>query len=105
MKRNFFQAGAMVSLLCATVSAPTLALAGYRCDDPSATIEKRACAKAAEGNEALRRFVSRTRGIWNLYYYDYAQPGPPRASNAAATAQHAPAGAQAGRVAVAGKSR
>ena len=109
MKQNVIQAGAITSLLAAMACAPTLALADQRCDHPDGMIEKRACAKAAEGNDALRRFVSRTQGIWNLYYYDYAQPDPTHTPTTAAIAPHAPARAQAGvragNVAVAARSR
>jgi hypothetical protein len=109
MKRNFIEAGAMASLLAAMACAPTVALAHHRCDDPNGMVERRACAKAAEGNDALRRFVSRTQGIWNLYYYDYARPDATHTPTAAADAPHAPAGAQAGaqagNVALAARSR
>ena len=105
MKRNFIQAGAVVSLLAATAWAPTVALAQHKCDDPRGMIEKRACAKAAEGPDALRRFVSRTQGIWNLYYYDYARPDPTDTAALAAIAPQAPAAARAGNVVAAAQSR
>lgn len=105
MKRNFIQAGAAVSLLAATAWAPTVALAQHRCDDPKGMIETRACAKAAEGPDALRRFVSRTQGIWNLYYYDYAWPDPTDTATLAAIAPQAHAATRAGNVVVAAQSR
>lgn len=105
MKRNLIQTGALVSLLAATTCVPTVALAEPICDAPQGMIERRACAKAAEGNDALRRFVSRTQGIWNLYYYDYARPDPTDTTTPAAIAPHAPAAAQTGKIAVAAKSR
>ena len=105
MKRNFIEAGAIVSLLAATACAPTVALANQRCDDPNGMVARRACAKAAEGPDALRRFVSRTQGIWNLSYYDYARPDPTDTRSAAAVAPHAPKAAQAGNVALAARSR
>lgn len=56
-------------------SAPlTSARAAYRCDAPRVDGEARACAAAAQGPTELRRFVERTRGIYGLYYWDYAQP-------------------------------
>ncbi|MBU6485620.1 MAG: hypothetical protein KGL70_04705 [Betaproteobacteria bacterium] len=105
MKRNFIHAGAVVSLLSATACAPAVALADQRCDDPHGMIEKRACAKAAEGNDALRRFVSRTQGIWDLYYYDYARPDRSDGTAPVASAPQVPAVVQAGDVAVAARSR
>jgi hypothetical protein len=105
MKRNFIEAGALVSLLAAMACAPKVALADNRCDGPNGMIETRACAKAAEGNDALRRFVSRTQGIWNLYYYDYARADTSDTTTAAAVAPHASEAAQAGNVAVATRSR
>jgi hypothetical protein len=56
---------------------PTPALAGNRCDTPNGSIEQRACAKAAEGADALRRFVERTRTIYALNYFDYARGEDP----------------------------
>ncbi len=105
MKRNFVQAGAMVSLLAAMACAPTVALAQQKCDDPNGMIARRACAKAAEGPDALRRFVSRTQGIWNLYYYDYARPDSTDTATGAAIAPHAPAAGQRGNAAVAARSQ
>ena len=104
MKRNFIQAGAAVALLAAAVSTPTVALGHDKCDDPKGMIETRACAKAAQGPDALRRFVSRTQAIWHLYFYDYVQPDRTKAA-AAPAAPHATAAAQEGNVAVAAKSR
>jgi hypothetical protein len=60
------------ALIIAAGCAP--ALAAGRCDSPKDMIDQRACAKAAEGAEPLRRFVERTRMIYGLYYYDFA-PG------------------------------
>lgn len=64
-------AGLMVSAGIAFTATP--GLAASRCDHPSGMIDQRACAKAAEGSEALRRFVERTRMIYSLYFYDYAR--------------------------------
>ena len=105
MKRNVIQACVAVSLLASTAWVPTVALAQNRCDDPKGMVERRACAKAAEGPDALRHFVSRTQGIWNLYYYDYARPDPTDSPTPTAIAPHAPAAAQAGNVAVVARSR
>ena len=61
------------TLILATVAfAPLTAHAADRCASPSSSVDQRACAMAAAGPEALRRFIERTRGIYLLYYYDYA---------------------------------
>ena len=73
MKRCLIHTGAVVSLLATAAFAPTAALAQSKCDNPSGLIDQRACAKAAEGADALRNFVSRTRMVWGLYYWDYAR--------------------------------
>jgi hypothetical protein len=83
MKSRFFHCSA-VALLAAMAFAPTAALSEYKCDNPSSPIDKRACAKAAEGADALRNFVTRTRMIWHLDIWDYARPEQPSASTSAA---------------------
>ncbi|MGE5337289.1 MAG: hypothetical protein ACM3PU_05645 [Gemmatimonadota bacterium] len=80
MKRFLTQIGATTALLASATLIPTVALAQNRCDHPSGMIDKRACAKAAEGPDALRSFVSRTRMIWSLYYWDYAPRDEPTAA-------------------------
>ena len=52
--------------------APMTAHAENRCANPNGSVEQRACAMAAAGPETLRRFIERTRGLYLLYYYDYA---------------------------------
>ena len=76
MKRRPFPALA-VALVVAAAIVPAPALADHRCDAPRSTIDQRACAKAAEGPEPLRRFVERTRTIYALYYFDYARGDNP----------------------------
>lgn len=85
--------GVAVALVVAAAMVPAPALADHRCDAPRSTIDQRACAKAAEGPEALRRFVERTRTIYALYYFDYARgeapivaAAPVRVSDAATAA-------------------
>ena len=73
MKSRFFHCGA-IALLAAIAFAPTAALSEYKCDNPTSTIDKRVCAKAAEGADALRRFVTSTRMIWQLDIWDYVRP-------------------------------
>ena len=59
------------TLLLALIAA-SAAHAAPRCDAPRQPADRLACAKAAEGPDALRRFVTRTQGIYQLYYGDYA---------------------------------
>ena len=74
MKKRFHAlTGAATALLAAIAFAPTAANADYKCARPSGSIEQRACAMAAAGPDALRRFVERTRGIYGLYYWDFVQ--------------------------------
>jgi hypothetical protein len=75
MKRFHVPTGAATVLLAAIAFAPAAANADYKCANPSGSVEQRACAMAAAGPDTLRRFVERTRGIYSLYYWDYAQPG------------------------------
>lgn len=72
MNRFPVHAVASAALLAAMAFATTPGLAASRCDNPNGRIEQRACAKAAESAQALRRFVERTRMIYALYYYDFA---------------------------------
>jgi hypothetical protein len=72
MKRLSVHTSVVAALLAVIALVPTVSRAENRCDEPRSMIDQRACAKAAEGKDALRNFVSRTRMIWNLYYWDYA---------------------------------
>jgi len=83
MKRSITQAVAVGSMLSAIAFLPTAAIAEYKCDNALSTIDQRACAKAAEGPDALRSFVSRTKTIWDLYYWDYARRDEPGTAAAA----------------------
>jgi hypothetical protein len=71
MEHRFVRFSAVLSLLAAAAFSSPAALAQYKCDNPTRSIDKRACAKAAESPEALNRFIGRTRVIWNLYFPDY----------------------------------
>ena len=71
MKRIYVPTAVAAALLTAIAFAPGTAQAHYKCAKPNGSIEQRACAKAAAGPEVLRRFIERTRGIYNLYYWDY----------------------------------
>ena len=74
MKSRFVQYSAVSVLLAATALTPATALAEYKCHNPTVRIDQRACAKAAEGMNALSQFVWRTRTIWNLDMADYVAP-------------------------------
>lgn len=47
------------------------ARAEYRCDNPSTSIDARACEKAAESPAALRQYIQRMRVIDSLDFNDY----------------------------------
>lgn len=61
-------------LLCAGAFSAG-ANAEYRCDSTPVGIDQRACAAAAQGPDALRRFVHRWDSqMSNLYFADYVDP-------------------------------
>jgi hypothetical protein len=83
-----------IARTCACVSAlVTLSMLvapaqAHRCDNPAPGGEARACAADAQGADALRRFVARTRMIYGLYYFDLRREAPePRADAATRVAQ------------------
>jgi len=46
-----------------------------RCDSEQGVgPDAKACAAAARSSTDLRRYVERTRGVYGLYYWDYAKP-------------------------------
>ena len=61
--------GVSASLMIPTAQART------KCDGPRSRVDQKACAAAAEGPDALRRFVDRTKAIYGLYFWDYLQEG------------------------------
>ena len=67
MKRNRLTTGTAATIL-AVALAPALAIAAGKCDAPTSSVDKRACAKAAEGAVALHQFVWRTRMIYALNF-------------------------------------
>ena len=79
MKRNYLFT-AIAAAIFATALAPMSAIAAADCDAPKDNIERRACAKAAEGPDALRGFVWRTRMIYGLRYADFAPAIPANAT-------------------------
>ena len=64
--------GVGVILAAAPLVAPR---AATLCEMPQVGADARACAAAAQGPAELRRFVTRTRAIYGLYYADYVRPG------------------------------
>lgn len=74
------------AVLFAGVALPTRA--EFKCDGRQLTqVDARACAHAAEGPDSLRRFVTRTQGIYGLRMRDYARfvGDEPKAASAQAT--------------------
>ena len=45
-----------------------------RCASEQVGPDAKACAAAAQSPTELRRYVERTRGVYALYYWDYAHP-------------------------------
>jgi hypothetical protein len=74
--RAALRMSAAAALAATTLS--TAAYAEYRCATPGLLWlgEKQACelAKRATPDELIR-FVHRTQGVYNLYIYDYVNPG------------------------------
>jgi len=70
MKRYHVQLCSAAAFAVLVLAAPS-ASADDRCARPNGSIEQRACAMAAAGPETLRRFIERTRGIYQLYYFDF----------------------------------
>ena len=61
---------AAAALFGATLS--TTGVAGeYKCNRPHTSIDQRACDAAAQGPDALRRFIQRMRVIESLSFSDY----------------------------------
>ena len=73
MKRFYLPASVAAALLTAIAFVPSAAQADYKCARPSGSVQQRACEMAAAGPDALRRFVQRTRGIYNLDFWDFVQ--------------------------------
>lgn len=80
---------------CSALPSTRPVATGYRCDNPQGSVDRRACEMAARGPDALRRFVERTRGIYELYYWDYIQS--PMRGAAAATSTRIAAGSSSAR--------
>jgi hypothetical protein len=74
---------ACVALLLSGALLTATAQAAPRCDQPRQPADRIACAKAAEGPDALRRFVTRTQAIYQLYYWDYVPAHAPAQAEAA----------------------
>lgn len=57
-----------------SVAVVPIAHAEFKCDRPQLTrVDATACAKAVESATSLRRYVTRTRMIYNLQMSDYAR--------------------------------
>jgi hypothetical protein len=82
MKRN--QVSMIIAaMILAAALAPASTMAAGKCDAPQNSVDKRACAKAAQGAVALRQFVWRTRMIYALNFADFAPyvPAEPSPAN------------------------
>ena len=71
------------AVLLAVIALP--ARAEFKCDGRQLSrVDATACAHAAQGPHSLRRFITRTEGIYGLQMRDYArfvgdEPFPPQA--------------------------
>jgi len=54
------------------IGLTSTAVAEYRCIAPQGVAERQACEAARQGPTELRRYVQKTRPVFNLYFYDYA---------------------------------
>ena len=68
---------AAFALLAAAAAAPAHAGA-VDCAKPKDRGEARGCQAAAQGVDALRQFVHRSRAVYNLYVLDFASAVPLR---------------------------
>ena len=74
--------------------APALLVASaahaeYKCNSPQHGFDRVACEKAAEGPNALRRYIERMRGIESLQFSDYVSEAQARAWAEAETSRAA----------------
>jgi len=90
MKSLQLRTTAVVGLVVA-VSAPGTTQAQHKCDRPVSPIDRRACDQTADGADALRRFVTRTRMIYALDIYDYLREREPAPGATSATEAAKPA--------------
>ena len=76
----------VLAWLAGAILAGAFSFSAYAadCKNPRGSVEARACEKAKQGPETLRRFVERTRMIYGLYYWDFA---PSEESQLATTQQ------------------
>jgi len=81
MKRNQLTTAIAATIFAAALQ-PASAIATGKCDAPTTSVDKRACAKAAEGAVALHQFVWRTRMIYALNFADFAPYVPQEATPA-----------------------
>ena len=81
--RTIYAVGAGLVMAVPPLSS---AHAGHRCDSDPVGPDANACAAAAQSPTDLRRYVERTRGVYGLYYWDYAHPGKATMGASAPTA-------------------
>jgi hypothetical protein len=69
-----------LSAIVLTAAFAASAHAEYRCNPAPSAIDARACAAAAQGPDALRRFIQQwTSQMSNLRFYDYVDSNTERA--------------------------
>jgi hypothetical protein len=78
MQTTRFAAGPLAATLAGATLALSLAsnsfAAAPRCETPRTRMDLVACEKAKESPTALRRYVTRTQALYQLYYWDYITP-------------------------------
>ncbi len=65
-------------LLAPALTLASAAHAEYKCNSPQHGFDRVACEKAAEGPDALRRYIERMRSIQSLQFSDYVSEAQAR---------------------------
>jgi len=63
----------MRGLIAVAALAAAPSFAAYKCHGPTGLVDSKGCAAAAQGPEALRRFIQRTQLMWGTTYFDYVR--------------------------------
>jgi len=61
------------SLIAVVALAAAPSFAAYKCDGPTGLVDSKGCAAAAQGPDALRRFIQRTQPMWGTTWFDYVR--------------------------------
>jgi len=73
MKHRTHRLAISAPLLAVAAVAAAPAFAAYKCDGPTGLVDSKGCAAAAQGPDALRRFIQRTQAMWGTTFYDYVR--------------------------------